>query len=173
MGIDILSYAMGKAAGGGGGAKTLFSSGWIKSYGSYTECEGNSVEFKTGSSTAHNLFLAPPANVARDGSFPKNSVCKIAVKVNAINPRLNVRSYSTASGNTITSATGLFEAQSGGRVFAQATGSDVLTITLGGAASESLIFEPVNAGGTSDGNASATITITGMAFNGETIFGSV
>jgi len=170
MSFDIMSFLMGKVAGGGGsGSKTFLMSGWVKSYGNQADIDGNDVDLKAGG-YGHNVRIAPPAYVAKDGNFPKDSVLKVAITVNTVSPRLK---FSLNSSGTITSKTGLFQQQLTNYFYTTETGSDVLTGTFSNASSQYVEFAPTLLNGNQDGSENAKITITGMSFNDEIIFGTV
>lgn len=174
MGIDILSYALGKAAGGGGGGgKTLQSSGWVKSYDAFAEIDGNVVTLKSGS-TSHDLRVAPPSLVRGSARFEPGDVFVIAFTVKEVSGRAALN-MTNSSNWTAESATALMTV-SGGNTYTKETGSDVLTFTFSATSSwtAELNFHPSKASdGSSYANSSAVIEVTGMKFNGTVIFGKV
>ena len=171
--IDIPSILLGLGKGSGGGSgweKTLWSSGWLKSFGSDVEIEGNVVNLKSGS-TSHSINIAPPATENRTHRFDEDDVFVIAFTAKDLTSYLSVN-VENASNATFVSATGLVPVASNQRRFGTG-GSDVLTITVTTGYCNSLFFTPVTSGGSSSSSASATVEITGMSYNGNLIFGSV
>ena len=173
MGIDILSYVLGKSTGGGGGGKTLQNSGWVKSYDAYAEIDGNVVTLKSGSTT-HDLRVAPPSSVRGSARFEPGDVFVIAFTVKEVSGRAALN-MANASYWTAESATDLMTV-SNGNTYTKETGNDVITFTFSATSGNSsqLDFHPSRASdGSSYANASAVIEVTGMKFNGAIIFGTV
>lgn len=170
--MDILSYLMGKAAGGGGGT-TLQSSGWVKSYDAYAEIDGNFVTLKSGN-TYHDLRVAPPSLVRGSAQFEPGDVFVIAFTVKEVSGRACLN-MSNASNWTVESATDLMTV-SNGNTYTKSTGSDVLTFTfsaMSGSSPQLNLHPAKGSDGSSYANSSAVIEVTGMSFNGNLIFGSV
>ena len=177
--FDPVAFAMGKAGasrdlvsalmggnGGGGGSGTLEQSGWVKSVDGGATVNGNTVTMPSGNSS-HSMNLAPSGS-----SFKAGDVVVIAITVSSIYQQLTLNAGSSTY-RTMASATGLFSSPSSGSGdYCRGTGDDVLTFTMKRDRSN-FNFIPTLNGATGSADAYATIDITGIRYNGETIFGKV
>lgn len=170
MSFDVVSYLMGQAAGGGGsGAKQLWGSGWINTYDSYVEIDGNTITMKSGS-TSHSVNIGPPAEYNHDRRFVTGDTLKIAITVKAVDAMVGVY-MDNGTGYTVSSATGLFTISNKNAKATQA-GSDVLTFSRTASYGQ-LWIKPYSDSGSASADASATVEVTGMEYNGTLIYGSV
>ena len=184
MSFDAVAFAMGKAGasrdlvsalmggnGGGGGSGTLETSGWVKSLAGDATVSGNRVTLPSGSSS-HKITLSPP-----NAQFAKGDVVVIAFTVTDNSARLSVLTNDKTNG-TLTSKDGYLvnnEPESEFCTYAHCDGlgSDVATYNFSQKFCYSISFAPVSGSGASSRTAHAIIDITGIKYNGETIFGKV
>lgn len=157
--------------GGGGGGGTLETSGWVKSLDGGATVSGNTVDLPSGSSS-HKMTLSPP-----NAQFEKGDVVVIAFTVTDNSARLNVLTNNKSNG-TLTSKDGYLVNNEPESEFCtyghcDGLGSDVATFNFSQNFSYNINFSPVSSSGASSRNAHAIIEITGIRYNGETIFGKV
>lgn len=178
MSFDAVAFAMGKAGAsrdlvsalmggnGGGGSGTLEESGWVKSLDGGATLKGNTVTLPSGD-VSHNMTLAPAGS-----SFKNGDVVVIAITVSSNYQQLTLNAGSSTY-RTMTSATGLFASPSSSSGdYCRSTGDDVLTFTMKRDRSN-FSFAPTLNGASGSADAYATISITGIKYNNELIFGKV
>lgn len=168
---NVVSALIGAAGGGGEASGTLEESGWVKEIGAKSSVSGNVIDLGAGS-VQHTVKLAPPESIRAGRTFESGDVLVIAVKITSVSGALEFKPNSNTVG-VLASATGLFSVNgTSARGSAAGLGSDVLTLTFSAQAME-VRFTPLNASGYSVAEAYATCEITGLSFNGTTIFGKV
>ena len=165
---DVVSALMGGSS-GGGVPGSLEESGWVLSAVGKAVVTKNIIDMPTGSS-ATRVNIAPPTDVQASRRFVAGDELKIAFKLKSVSNRCSV-TVDDNSRATATSKTGLFTFN-GARGYATTTGEDVLTWAFTGTMQYVGVYPAANTGATSS-NVSAEVEVTGMAFNGVTLFGKV
>lgn len=173
MSFDAVAFAMGKAGisrdlvsalMGGGGSETLESSGWVKELNGDAAVSGNTIDLPKNSLPVSAL-IAPP-----DSAFASGDVLEIAVTVNSRSSYIRIDVGSTAA--TFSGPKVIWKVRSGCNVQANTTGGpEVLTWTFTGASGQ-LTFRACNSTGSQYQN-NGNLSIAGIRYNGEIIFGKV
>lgn len=178
MSFDAVAFAMGKAGMsrdvvsalmGGGGSGTLEESGWVKELTGNAAVSGNLVDCPTGSSSTR-CYIQPPDSIHPSRYFVAGDELQLAIKVIEANARCSYTVDDNSRG-TSESATGLF-IPSKARGYASQPGTDIVTWTFTGTMKH-LYFYPTSGSGGTGSNVSCKFEVTGLKFNGETIFGKV
>lgn len=178
MGFDAVAFAMGKAGAsrnllsalmgggsGGGGGVTLETSGWVRKLNGNASVSGNVITLSSGSSS-HSVQISPPG-----ASFAVGDEVVIAFTVKDNYKQININTGGNKSNTTMTSATG-YTMRTSTYDYCRETGNDVLTYAFNKAVTY-VSFSPTVIGGGGSADAYATIDITGIKYNGTTIFGRV
>ena len=176
MSLDIVSYLMGKAAGGGGsgGAKTLLTSDWLRSYGGNVEADGNTISFLSGG-TSHDVQIAPPASIDGQNKFRYGNSFVIAFEIKEVKYRINFYIGSVGGSDRVHLKNNLLTVMNNGNAYATTVGKEVLTWDgpVNGTLSSGLTITAVNSSGSSASTATGLVEVTGIAYAGKTIFGEI
>lgn len=164
--IDLMSSLMGGNGGGGGGSGTLEKSGWVKQLNEGATVSGNTIDIPAGNVNS-SVALANPG-----GAFVSGDELVIAVTTKSMLKRLNVYLVSTPRNASWSCVNNLYSQYNYGSIYTFSIGSDTITWKFTGNITQVSIYPATTTGSTSQ-TAYASLEITGIKYNGETIFGKV